>query len=287
MTSAYRAALAALALSSGALLAQGPGEVNDQAKLFKPETIQKANEAISDLAKRGIHLTIETYPSVSKEKLDKIKEPSANTIFILLTTAPKHLEVGIGPDVQKRGFTHKDRAALTEAMLEKLRKGAVDEALLDALASLRKHFEPPPGVRDEAGLFKAETVQKANEAIADLAKRGIRLAVETYPGVPKDAAEKFKAMDAKARDEFFGQWGKRRVEELGPSTIYILLTDQPKHLQISVGTEAQKRGFTPQDRAALVQQMLDELRTRHIDAALLGAIATLRKQFDPPPAGSE
>src|SRR5438270_4615621 len=93
--------------------------------------------------------------------------------------------------------------------------------------------QEPADVKDDAKLFKAETLKKVNEAIRDLDKKGIRLAVETYPAVPKESADKLKALaswlafleengvqpppkdiadkltnvDTKAREEFFARWG--------------------------------------------------------------------------------
>ena len=63
-----------------------------------------------------------------------------NTVLILLTNEPKHLETAVGPEVKKK-FAQQDRRALTDAMLAKLRKMQVDDALLDAVGTLRKHFE--------------------------------------------------------------------------------------------------------------------------------------------------
>src|SRR5437588_4056731 len=104
-----------------------------------------------------------------------------------------------------------------------------------------------PAVKDEAKFFKPETIQKANEAASELDKRGIRLAVETYPTVPKEMIDKVKAMEAKDREEFFTEWSRKRVKELGANTILILLTSEPKHFHLYVGPDAEKRGFTPKD----------------------------------------
>jgi hypothetical protein len=164
-------------------------------------------------------------------------------------------------------------------------------------------------VKDDAKLFKAETIKLANEAIRDLDKKGVRLAVETYPAVPKDVAEQFEAMDvwmrflkendvkvpkeildklkganAKARDEYFARWGNRRAKEIGGNTILILLTNQPKHLEITVTPEVEKKGFTAKDRQTLTRAMLEKLRKSQVDEALIDAVGTLRKHFD---AGSD
>src|SRR5580704_2616448 len=76
MTSLCRFTLCGLVLAGavGLLSAQAPGEIKDQAGFFKLETIGKANSAIEALSKKGIRLAIETYATVPKESIDKVKE---------------------------------------------------------------------------------------------------------------------------------------------------------------------------------------------------------------------
>src|SRR5439155_13629506 len=149
-------------------------------------------------------------------------------------------------------------------------------------ATLPLLAQEPAEVKDDAKLFKPETIKKANEAVRDLDKQRIRLAIETYPTVPTDMIDKVKAMNAKEREEFFSEWSRKRVKELGANTILILLTSEPKHLHVWVGGEAAKRGFTPEDREALTKGMLEKLRKMQVDEALLDAVTTLRKRFDAP-----
>ena len=176
------------------------------------------------------------------------------------------------------------------------------------MAGLAISAQQPGEVKDDAKFFKAATVNAVNTAIRDLDKKGIRLAVETYPtgpkegadklrafsawmeflkenGVqppPKDIVEKLKNLDSRARDEFFARWGNKRAKELGGSTILILLTNEPKHLEVTVTPEAEKKGFSAKDRAALARAMLDKLRNGQLDDAVLEAVSTLRKEFDAP-----
>src|SRR5437879_2504423 len=99
-------------------------------------------------------------------------------------------------------------------------------------------------VKDGAKFFKPETVRQANEAVHALAKKGIRLVIETYPTVPPGITEKIKELDAKGREEAFEEWATKRVKALGASSVYILLTNDPKHLELRYGTEAGKKGLT-------------------------------------------
>jgi hypothetical protein len=139
--------------------------------------------------------------------------------------------------------------------------------------------QEPLEVKDQAGLFKAETIKKANEAARDLAKKGIRLAIETYPTVPKESIDKVKEMKADEREKFYVEWSLKRVKDLGENTVLILLTNEPKHLETAVGAEVKKK-FAQQDRKALTDAMLAKLRKMQVDDALLDAVSTLRKHFD-------
>jgi hypothetical protein len=176
-----------------------------------------------------------------------------------------------------------------------------------AIAVLAVSAKDPGEVKDDAKFFKADTVKKVNEAIRDLDKKGIRLAVETLP-VPKDAAEKLRAfsawldllketgvqsppkettdklkgLDKKAREEYFHRWAAKRAKELGPATILILVTNEPKHLEVGITPEIEKKGFTNKDKAALASAMIERLNKGQIDDALLDAVMTVRKHFDAP-----
>ena len=156
---------------------------------------------------------------------------------------------------------------------------AVAGAMALAAAVGADNAQSPGAVKDQAGLFKPETIKKANEAIEDLNKKGIRLAIETYPTVPKESIDDVKKMDAKARDKFYLDWALGRVKDLGKNTILILATNEPKHLETASGPEAIMK-FPRKDREALTNAMLQKLRKMQVDDALLEAVATLRKHFE-------
>src|ERR1700683_883408 len=96
-------------------------------------------------------------------------------------------------------------------------------ALASAAAALSA--QAPGEVKDQAGFFKLETIGKANEAIEALTKKGIRLALEPSPTVPKDSIDKVTEMKADEREKFYVEWSLKRVKELGENTILILFTN--------------------------------------------------------------
>src|SRR5436309_2021594 len=59
-------------------------------------------------------------------------------------------------------------------------------------------------IRDEAGFFSPEAIQKANAEIKEIKREFKRdLLIETFKSVPADRLEEFKKMDRKARNRFF------------------------------------------------------------------------------------
>jgi hypothetical protein len=148
--------------------------------------------------------------------------------------------------------------------------------------------EPPVPVKDEAKLFKPETIKKAGETAQVLAKKGVNLVIETYATIPPDLTDKVKEMSAKDREAAFEEWARKRIKTLGAASFHIVLTNDPKHLQVTMGSEVLKKGFTAKDRQALTAAMLERLNKKQVDEALLDALDTLRRHFDAPaPDASE
>lgn len=143
--------------------------------------------------------------------------------------------------------------------------------------------EAKESVKDDAKLFKPETIKKAEETARALAKKGIQLMIATYPTIPPGMTEKVKQMNAKEREAVFEEWSKKQLEKLGPGILQIVLTDDPKHLQVTIGADVIKKGFTAEDRQKLTRAMLEKLNKNQIDAALEGALSTLRSRLDAPP----
>jgi uncharacterized protein len=126
-----------------------------------------------------------------------------------------------------------------------------------------------PRVNDEAKMFSAESVEKANQKIKQIADQfRVDLLIETLPGIPANLQERYKQQ---GKAEFFRRWADERAAVAGVKGIYILITKQPAHLQIEVDKATRKAAFTLDDRNRLVGQMTDRLRKRKPDEALLEA----------------
>src|SRR5262249_3279173 len=74
-------------------------------------------------------------------------------------------------------------------------------------AALGLAAPPGLGVRDGAGLSRAETVEKANGEIAELRYRFHQdLLVETFAGVPADQVKAFRALLPSERKSWVTRW---------------------------------------------------------------------------------
>src|SRR5947209_14362260 len=98
-----------------------------------------------------------------------------------------------------------------------------------------------PEIRDEAKFFSPEAVKKANEQIREIfAKHGKDLLIETFPSVPADELDKVKAMDAKAKAEYFSKQSIDRARQRVVNGIYILVVREPKYLYVEITPEGRE-----------------------------------------------
>jgi uncharacterized protein len=126
-----------------------------------------------------------------------------------------------------------------------------------------------PEVKDTAGFFSAAAVEKANREIAEIERKFKRdLLIETFPSVPADKAEQFKALDKRGRDVFFQKWAVERFRNEGVNGVYVLITKNPGHIQVEVGAETQKHAFTVEDGHALRDKMLAAFKQKEHDRGL-------------------
>jgi uncharacterized membrane protein YgcG len=128
-----------------------------------------------------------------------------------------------------------------------------------------------PVVKDDAKLFSAEAVKKANEQIREIYQKFDRdLLVETYASVPADDVEKVKKMDKEERAKYFQKWAIERAKETVVNGVYVLICKEPTYLYVEVTPKARKV-FNEKAMQKLRELFLGELREKRFDDALLGA----------------
>ena len=135
-------------------------------------------------------------------------------------------------------------------------------------------------IRDEAGFFSPEAIQRANAEIKEIKREFKRdLLIETYRGIPADKQEEFKKIDRndrKARNQFFENWALSRAKAVDVNGIYIQICKDPGHIQVDVGNQTQKKDFTLKNR----DQLRELLVRRFQEASKLKDEAEKKKVYD-------
>ena len=134
-----------------------------------------------------------------------------------------------------------------------------------------------PEVKDHADLFKPETIAEANKILRDIERQHrVDLLVETFEKPP--AGREVDASKDKAR--FFSQWALQRFRESGVNGIYVLICQNPAHVQVEVGNETIKKKFTLENRDQLVKILVTKFRAKQWDEGLLDAVRYVRDTVD-------
>jgi hypothetical protein len=120
-----------------------------------------------------------------------------------------------------------------------------------------------PEIRDEAGIFKPETVRKANEIIRDIHDRFHKdLLIEAFKTAPGNRAEELRKMDPKEREQFFTNWLKERARESRVDGVYVLICMNPGHIEVGVGKETVKKAFTHQNKQELERILVNPFKKK-------------------------
>jgi uncharacterized membrane protein YgcG len=141
-----------------------------------------------------------------------------------------------------------------------------------------------PEVRDGGKFFSPEAVKKADEQIREIYRKHHQdVLIETFQSVPADQAEKVKAMDGKARTEFYSKWANDRAKERVVNGVYILITKEPRYLYAEViysDAAARDRKALPKDFYKTVRDaMIAEFAKGRFDDGLQAALRAVEQQL--------
>ncbi len=157
-----------------------------------------------------------------------------------------------------------------------VRKLLVVLSVFASLAGTARAAPPLPGVEDEAGLFKPETLEKAREQIQEIRDTfHLDLSIESIPAVPAADHRRVHGMSSRELAHYFDKWAKERAAAAGVDGVYILICNDPKHVQVSVWPESRDATVPARDRERLRREMAHNLR-KEPDQTLLHAIAEVR-----------
>src|SRR5258706_10002063 len=136
-----------------------------------------------------------------------------------------------------------------------------------------------PPVRDNAEMFKPETVEKASTLIkeiqTDYAKE---LVIETFPSIPDDRKSDWEAAkdDKQKRAQFFGKWLEDRAHALQVKGVYVLIFKDPGHVEVRAGAQTRQKAFTRQNQDKLRDIFVEGLRAQKPDETLIQGVEYFR-----------
>lgn len=129
------------------------------------------------------------------------------------------------------------------------------------------------GIQDDGAFFSEFAKVNATGTINDVSTRLHKdIAVQTFAAVPEDMKATVIHPDKAATNRGFSQWAEQLARTKKVNGVFILLVKQPAHLQVVVGTDTQRQAFTLTDRVTLIQRMLEQLRNKKNDDALIDAV---------------
>ena len=137
------------------------------------------------------------------------------------------------------------------------------------------------GVWDGAGLFKPETIRKANEQIEQIRRRfHTELLIETVKPLSAEQTKQLKGMDSVARGRFFADLAQKQAREAGAKGIYVWISKSPPRAEVVLGPEVAEDRFTPKDAEQLRDRLTGRRFEKQPDRELLRAVSFVHETLD-------
>jgi uncharacterized membrane protein YgcG len=128
----------------------------------------------------------------------------------------------------------------------------------------------PPPVKDDGKFFTKEGLEKANKKIREIYEKYRKdVVVETLAELTEEQKKKMK--DEK-ESKFFVTLALARLKELGVNGIYIVISKNPRFLQIEMDPGTRKTVFTNKDRQGVREKFFAAFREMKFDEGLLEAL---------------
>jgi len=128
-------------------------------------------------------------------------------------------------------------------------------------------------VRDNGAFFSESAKSEATRKISEIEHQYKKdLLIETFKEIPEEIKQGVDLTDKAAVGRLFEKWTVEQAKKQKVNGVYILLTKEPAHIQIIVGTDTQKNAFTLMDRTNLASLMLNKLLKKQNDDALLEGV---------------
>ena len=139
-----------------------------------------------------------------------------------------------------------------------------------------------PAVRDEAGLFSAETRQKADEEIASLQDvYHLDIVMETAVAPPEELRKKLVGMKPAQAAPLLRAWAEAQAAQAINKGVYVWICKEPGDVEVVVSPEVLRQDFTAYDanrlRSLLKNMNRGPSRIAQRDKRLLEAVVQMRE----------
>jgi hypothetical protein len=143
-------------------------------------------------------------------------------------------------------------------------------------AVLALRDSPRLGVQDHAGMFHADAVIKAREAIQRFRSEYHRdLFIETFDQVPAADRKRVNSFWSRQRERYFADWAATRAKTIGIDGVYVLICEHPKQVVVLVYPNTPEQEFT-EENAQELRKRLERGLPKSPDDALSDAVAFVR-----------
>lgn len=194
--------------------------VKDYGGFFTPEAVQKADAELKEINSRTKkNIIFETFKKAPAADVQRIEDMTARQrdnyfagwmksrvqgirfdVYVLITRDPGHLQIALGPDVEQKVFTAKDRDQLKNILLAKFKDKEYDQGLSAAIDDIRKTLDahlgsatPSPRPMPTARATNRTSATAPTTAPAGTTARGPATAAETKKMAPATHADTQKA----------------------------------------------------------------------------------------------
>ena len=147
---------------------------------------------------------------------------------------------------------------------------------------------PTRTVQDDGQFFSDKAKEKANEEIAVIKKKFDKdFLIETFAKAP-ESISKIDLKNSKEKEEFFRKWALDRARNADIRGVYVLICKDPPYVKTIEGDNERASGaFTAENGRELGKILVDKLRAKKNDEALLEAVAYVHKAFQDHAAKTE